>query len=725
MERPEYIKNYVKPKNTTIKFINGNWYLYERTPYYDGIAKRMKWRSGKILGKIAPDGHLVDSKHRAPKTADSGSQAAETAPGDTSIAGAVPEMGSQEEMAPRGADTPVLEMQISASASREDRAKVGALTRRPNESKQSIDVETAAVEYIYMLTEKMREGLQYAFPDCWQVLYTIAMLRAINGRGGRLSKIDGLYRSSYLAHLYPNLEVSKEDLTPFMQAIGQDRAAIVDYMKFMRDDTEQIAILDGHRIICQSKNIKTATCGFDTKHRYKPQINLIYLFTKSEGSIFLPGYYKQFTGSTNDMKALEDLTHESGLELADLTLIGDKGCMSSEATQQIEGCGSKYVLGVKRGTYGLSEKTPSVYDYDGEFSYHKRGIQHYTIEADDHKTKIVVYFDCFLFADELSSKIARNETATGKNVKKTQKDLDRRKKNLVKAENAVKRAEETVSKAEGRVAISNGNLAVAQRKMEEAATRVAAKQLSLSSKQDKLNAAKSESKKEQAAGVVARAEASEAQARAEQASSKAAYYRRELQLAEEQRKLSEAQANLDMARIKLKQSKESVEAGEQLLALAKANAEDAKEIFAENSDLKEGLSQLTSISREIGTFALKTNRMDLNAEEIYLLYKQRPAIEEFFKIYDSTLGYDASYMQTVSSEEAWLFLNHLASTMAVLVLNEIADSGQTKNVSYMGLMDMLSSIRAVKEEDGWHVRPIEERIQTICDNLGFDPGKVT
>ncbi len=47
VERPDYVKNFVKPKNSEIKGINGHWYLYEKFPYYDPVAKRMKWRSGR------------------------------------------------------------------------------------------------------------------------------------------------------------------------------------------------------------------------------------------------------------------------------------------------------------------------------------------------------------------------------------------------------------------------------------------------------------------------------------------------------------------------------------------------------------------------------------------------------------------------------------------------------------------------------------------------------
>jgi hypothetical protein len=33
-ERPDFVKDFVKPKNTEIKYIGGKWYLYERASQY-------------------------------------------------------------------------------------------------------------------------------------------------------------------------------------------------------------------------------------------------------------------------------------------------------------------------------------------------------------------------------------------------------------------------------------------------------------------------------------------------------------------------------------------------------------------------------------------------------------------------------------------------------------------------------------------------------------------
>lgn len=42
MDKPSYILNFQKPKNTEIKHINGHWYLYERYSVYDPVIKRSR-----------------------------------------------------------------------------------------------------------------------------------------------------------------------------------------------------------------------------------------------------------------------------------------------------------------------------------------------------------------------------------------------------------------------------------------------------------------------------------------------------------------------------------------------------------------------------------------------------------------------------------------------------------------------------------------------------------
>lgn len=58
-ERPDWIKEYKKPIGTEIKFINGHWYLYERSSIWDSSKGKPKKKSGKLIGTITPQGLIL------------------------------------------------------------------------------------------------------------------------------------------------------------------------------------------------------------------------------------------------------------------------------------------------------------------------------------------------------------------------------------------------------------------------------------------------------------------------------------------------------------------------------------------------------------------------------------------------------------------------------------------------------------------------------------------
>ncbi|MBI9096040.1 MAG: hypothetical protein JEY71_14320 [Sphaerochaeta sp.] len=93
------------------------------------------------------------------------------------------------------------------------------------------------------------------------------------------------------------------------------------------------------------------------------------------------------------------------------------------------------------------------------------------------------------------------------------------------------------------------------------------------------------------------------------------------------------------------------------------------------------LSDEFSDKTEMGTISIRTNQLELKAEQAYCIYKQRQAVEQFFKTFDCTLESNASYMRGIYSMEAWLFLNHLSMTMGVEAMDSIANLIKTEGLS--------------------------------------------
>jgi hypothetical protein len=130
-----------------------------------------------------------------------------------------------------------------------------------------------------------------------------------------------------------------------------------------------------------------------------------------------------------------------------------------------------------------------------------------------------------------------------------------------------------------------------------------------------------------------------------------------------------------------------------------------------------GIADIIKDRVSTGTITIKTNRKELNARQIYSIYKQRQAIEPFFKTYDNTLGYDSSYMRSDYSFEAWLFINHLCMMMSMDAIEEISNIEESKNISLNDLITTLRKIKATKIEDKWYLSKFTSRVKRLCEKL--------
>lgn len=128
----------------------------------------------------------------------------------------------------------------------------------------------------------------------------IALIRCIYE--GRFRRLGVHYEDSILSYIYPNLIFAPYKITLFLKEIGKKRNTIKEFMLNNMGDVDRFILFDGHRIISAANNMDNAELGYDSKRRYKPQINLVYLFTLGTNTGY-PVYYKQFIGSTPDVKA--------------------------------------------------------------------------------------------------------------------------------------------------------------------------------------------------------------------------------------------------------------------------------------------------------------------------------------------------------------------------------------------------------------------------------------
>lgn len=339
-ERPEYVINFKKPKNTEIKYINGHWYLYERTSMYNPATKKMHKKSGQLLGTITESGFIP----KKPKV--------------------------------------------------------------DHSCFENVDVvELGASGYLWAKNSDLAARLEKMFPDYWRELFAIAVLRITDSP--RFKRLDDAYESSCLRVLFPGLNLDKNNLTSLLKSIGKRRTKITEFMKDDSDSLSSYMIFDGHRVISDSETLETAQMGYDSRRRFKNQVNLVYAFSVS-GERCFPYYYKQFSGDVPDITAFSALVKEAGIEEKKLTMLADKGFGSADNFSLLESYGFHYIIPVKRTNIDSKDNLPETpAGYDQTFTYRGRSVLHKEVSMNGYKMHL--FMDATLFAYEMNDFTARLE----------------------------------------------------------------------------------------------------------------------------------------------------------------------------------------------------------------------------------------------------------------------------------------------------------------------------
>ncbi len=443
--------------------------------------------------------------------------------------------------------------------------------------REVVVVEAGATQYLYRENGDIRRLLGEHFPDCRRELFSLAVIRMVQDRA--LKRAEAHYETSILSAMWPGLRLDGPSLTGLLRRLGRDRLSIRAFMRSMAGGGDRFLMVDGHRILSASATLESAEKGYDSKRRYKRQVNLLYLFGIG-GDGRGPRFYKKFPGSITDDGTVEELLREAGVEGEDCTLVGDKGFYSNENFDLVEELGLGYIIPLDRGSKVLEgEVPPSHVGYGSAFSFRRRSIYAKRIEGEGWVVHL--FLDPHLLAEESADLVARLEN---KNA-----GLDK------------KRRAEHKRRAKGKGRLTEAELAALE----------------------------------------------------------------EIPVIEH-----------------------------------------------------------VGDRREMGTIAIRTNRLDLNSNQVYAIYKERQSIEQLFKTYDCTYEFDASYMQDDYAMEGWLFLNHLTMVMAVRALDMIADLDLTDVYSLDDLTQHLRKIKASKVDGKWYPTKVAKKVQTLCENLGISLGSV-
>ena len=121
---------------------------------------------------------------------------------------------------------------------------------------------------------------------------------------------------------------------------------------------------------------------------------------------------------------------------------------------------------------------------------------------------------------------------------------------------------------------------------------------------------------------------------------------------------------------------------------------------------------------EFGSIALKSNT-GKNAQEVFLLYKQRREIEQSFDFLKSLLEQDKSYMQNDKSLETWAFINHIALLLCYKIYNLLKQRELISRYSIADFLAYLKYIHKVKIDGVWKTSEINKKTMKMIEKLGL------
>ena len=204
--------------------------------------------------------------------------------------------------------------------------------------------------------------LMDAFPDCWEEIYSLAMVR-INGYVPMKRAKESWEKLYNVEHITPQL--NPKNLSKVLHSVGINRVGQNVIFNNLVNQSNQL-VYDLSSMFTRSMSIAQAEKGYNKNHLHVPQINLALLCSADTG---LPAMIRSIPGSVRDIATLYNSIKE--IDAKGKTLILDRGFFSDDTMEFLEEMDMSYILPTRRN----SRHYKSRIHLNEHFTYHKRLIR--------------------------------------------------------------------------------------------------------------------------------------------------------------------------------------------------------------------------------------------------------------------------------------------------------------------------------------------------------------
>ena len=204
--------------------------------------------------------------------------------------------------------------------------------------------------------------LMDAFPDCWEEIYSLAMVR-INGYVPMKRAKESWEKLYNVEHIDPQL--NPKNLSKVLHRVGINRVGQNAIFKKLVNQSNQL-VYDLSSMFTRSMSIAQAEKGYNKNHLHVPQINLALLCSADTG---LPAMIRSIPGSVRDIATLYNSIKE--IDAKGKTLILDRGFFSDDTMEFLKGMEMSYILPTRRNSRHYKNRI----HLNEHFTYHKRLIR--------------------------------------------------------------------------------------------------------------------------------------------------------------------------------------------------------------------------------------------------------------------------------------------------------------------------------------------------------------
>jgi len=285
------------------------------------------------------------------------------------------------------------------------------LIRQKASQLPKVDIKNFGVYNLYsnLLSEEI-DGLKSLFnDDVAEKLLSFSMMRW--AYQSPIKRASNYHAHDFCSEVWSKKSISDKEISKTLKFVGQNREALVDWMKQMLNLSGQgnnkFVMMDSTHVSTVSEQLGINAKGYNSAHDFDEQIRLMYLFS---AQMKRPVYYRLINGNINDISSMSLCVKE--MNVSDVIFIADKGFYSEKNIKELDDNKLQYIIPLRRNNQLIDFSPLMQANYKKEiknyFIYQGRIIWYYQYEREGKK--LVTFLDEKLKAEEEADYLMRTKS---------------------------------------------------------------------------------------------------------------------------------------------------------------------------------------------------------------------------------------------------------------------------------------------------------------------------